>query len=255
MFVTHPTGECARSLYDMARGRNRTDTVLAARTGFILEGTLVFLRINTLVCDQKEERAMLSLKSKGSYMYCSHCLLPSLSYNSRSATKEYLKRTSASQLSPALSAVYGLGSKPFHIYQCVGLDKLHAVDLGILRMLPAFAFTLFSSLEYNCADEKHANMTGKLRRSIAPFLWVALMGLHPEAIPDEDLLLQSALAMDRFQTLIRSINMSEDAGDRSENEIGRIQSIAFGSCLWLSKALRLPISTKLHRVMRHVKII
>lgn len=66
----------------------------------------------------------------------------------------------------------------------------------------------------SAADEKHANMTEKLRISIDNLLWMALMVLQPEAIPDEVLLLQSALPMDQFQKiLLRYINMYEDAGD------------------------------------------
>lgn len=49
------------------------DSVVAARSGFILFGTILFLRINILVCDQKEERSIISLKAQARYMYCTLC--------------------------------------------------------------------------------------------------------------------------------------------------------------------------------------
>lgn len=47
--------------------------------------------------------------------------------------------------------------------------------------------------------------------------------------------------------------MHSDTMQRTEEDINNIQNVAFNACLWLSKALALPIATKLHRVMRHVK--
>eukprot|EP00171_Calliarthron_tuberculosum_P022899 IDg22899t1 len=175
---------------------------------------------------------------------------------------------------------------PFKLYQCVGLDKLHDINLGVMQTLPDFAFALFSIEGYNkglhsgreivrtansrfrnfkhitgvhlkpfraSSEEKHASMTGKIRRDIAPFLWVALLGLQPLTNPDLDLLLQIALALDHFNYLIREINQHDDRGHRTEEYIDNIQNTAFNACLWLSKSLVIPISAKLHRLMRHVQ--
>eukprot|EP00171_Calliarthron_tuberculosum_P003409 IDg3409t1 len=329
------------------------ESINASRSGFLLCGSIAFIRINTLVCDQKEERAILALRSQGSYRDCTHCLMPSLPFPDLSdavdmteipsealfsvpgsvfnaqiqvsikapvrnventlsrqvivarakmrsldtnesfnlhrsdvaKAKNYLKRTSASSFPPALGAMYGLGTRPYHLYKCVGFDKLHTVDLGTLRLLPDHAFTLFNSIYYHKgvysgrelvriansrfrslqhlssvyilpfrrnSDEKHASMTGKIRRKIAPFLWVTLLGLQPGASPDHDVLLQSALALDRFQTVLRGVNMCSSSARRTATEINAIQHVAFHACLWLAHALAVPISTKLHRSMRHV---
>eukprot|EP00171_Calliarthron_tuberculosum_P009026 IDg9026t1 len=279
----------------------------ASCTGFILCGKLVFLRISALVCDKKEERSLLSLRSQGSCMDCTHCLLPSLPFNDNSNTsdstalpadaftihenvyhtqmsnyvtaplrsvvntvsrqifvsrdkrnefasnnlfnfnrrhvvtaKRYLRRMNSSHLRPALAAVYGLGTALFDIYKCVALDKLRSVDLGVY-VLPFRA----------TGNERHANMTGKIRRDISPFLWVALLGLQPYATPDGDAILQCALAMDHFQTLIRGISGNKSTRQRTVPDIINIPRIAFDCCPWLSQSLALPISIKINRVIGH----
>ena len=108
--------------------------------------------------------------------------------------KEFLAMNSVSTLPPALAAVHGFGTLPFLLYKYEGFDKLHAIDLGIVRDVTDKAFIVFGSSSYNkstltkmglvrivnrrfqdlprsCAptsmspfrssdSEKHANMTG-----------------------------------------------------------------------------------------------
>eukprot|EP00171_Calliarthron_tuberculosum_P021954 IDg21954t1 len=278
------------------------DTIQASRSGFLYNGTIVFLRVNTLVCDQKEERSILSLRAQGSYRDCTHCLLPTLpfpeaagaSLNADIPTEAFYNvdgsifsgQCRKEFCAPNRSVVNTLsrqiivGRAKFATIETNDLFMLHRAAvarakeylkrtsaapfppaLGAL-LLPDHAFTLFNSYEYNKGkytgrelqprSEKHASMTGKIRRMIAPFLWVALLGLQPEGTPDKDVLLQSALALDRFQSLLKGINMRTSNAKRTTEDISKIQRFAFDSCLWLSHALAIPISTKLHRSMRHM---
>eukprot|EP00171_Calliarthron_tuberculosum_P005590 IDg5590t1 len=52
--------------------------------------------------------------------------------------------------------------------------------------------------------------------------------------------------------MLRGVNMSSVSAYRTAVDVNRIQRVAFESCLWLSQSLAAPISTKLHRSMRHV---
>eukprot|EP00171_Calliarthron_tuberculosum_P009554 IDg9554t1 len=54
---------------------------------------------------------------------------------------------------------------------------------------------------------------------MTPFFWVALIELQPDVHPDDDMVLQAALSMNYIQSLLRSLGI--------------------------------PISTKMHRLMRH----
>lgn len=154
-------------------------------------------------------------------------------------SKRYLKRLSANLIPPALTAFYGLGTKPYHLYSCVWFDKLHLIGLRVERLLPDMAFTRFARTSYNkgvisksalvriCnqrfADltrayginvkpfplntaDVHANMTGLLRRTITPFIRPVPLGMQPEVKPDEDNLLRAALLVDKFQRMWRGIN-------------------------------------------------
>ncbi len=48
--------------------------------------------------------------------------------------KRYLKKESALEYPPALAAVHGLGTKPFHLYSSIGYDRLHALYPGPERL-------------------------------------------------------------------------------------------------------------------------
>eukprot|EP00171_Calliarthron_tuberculosum_P001347 IDg1347t1 len=329
------------------------DAFAASKSGLDLHGELYFLRINTIVCDQPQERSFLSLKAVGSFMDCTLCLMPSTKFSNdhtidtnaapqevrdlneiddvyqiqtssheskprnvvntisrqiiavqsmltsehgfkesqlrftREETllsKWYLKRVSATHIPTCFAAFYGLGTKPFRLYKTVGFDKLHVVDLGIERLLPDMAFQRFALPAYNRgviskaalvraanqrfsdltrqfginvhpfrtnANDVHSSMTGLLRRTITPFLWVSLLGLQPEAKPNDDVLLRAALLVDKFQYEWRGINQPWSTRKRTDERIKKIQEIAFEAGLVTSQALSLRINTKLHRIMRH----
>eukprot|EP00171_Calliarthron_tuberculosum_P001817 IDg1817t1 len=57
------------------------DALIASRSGFIVDSKIVFIRIANLVCDQKQERQLICLKSVGSFMDCSLCLKPTRVHN------------------------------------------------------------------------------------------------------------------------------------------------------------------------------
>eukprot|EP00171_Calliarthron_tuberculosum_P023381 IDg23381t1 len=328
------------------------DALVASRSGFVYGGRLVYIRINAIVSDQKQERSFLSLKSVGSFKDCSICEMPTricsgqapndvssevaadnddstsiyqvqcANQNARSrhvvqtvqyqifcaasklpieshgalatagsklfafsTMRHYLTRFSAIQFPPALAASYGFGTALFHLYQSAAFDRLHVIDLGVERDIPDMAYKLFRSPEYNkgelrksvlvrtanqrfadlprwCGfnvapfrsgpDERHANMIGKLRRQLTPFLWVAFMGLQPRTRPDNDMILQAALGVNEVQIQFRGINLPSRACKRTENDIIQLESLCFKTGLYISKSLAIPVNTKLHRLMRHV---
>lgn len=51
--------------------------ISASYTGLAVNGVLLFPRISMVITDQSEERALLSLKGRDSYMDCTHWCLPS----------------------------------------------------------------------------------------------------------------------------------------------------------------------------------
>ena len=53
------------------------DSIIASRDGMMINGSLLFVRLNTLVADQSQERAFYSLKGAQSYMDCSICMMQS----------------------------------------------------------------------------------------------------------------------------------------------------------------------------------
>ena len=324
------------------------DIIKASKYGFMLLNKLHYVRINTLVCDQKMERHFVSLKSAGSYRDCTLCTLPNRIYTSNSRVdidveennavqqneifenqftpgggpprsvievvsrqiivsrhsygfftevagppkellrkcKEFLVRNSASNLPPALASVHGFGSPPYSLYRAIGLDKLHTIDLGLERELTDKAFHVVNSPSYNSGmlskmalvrianqryrdlpractptslspfrssdSEKHANMTGVLRRQITPMVWVVLNGLQLLARPDDDAILAGALYLNAFQFHFHCINMKKGSENRSLEQIKEIQRLAFESGLYLTQALGLNLSTKAHRMMHHV---
>ncbi len=54
------------------------DAVIASETGIHMypENVKIFLRLNAIVCDQKQERTFFCLKSSGSFRDSSQCLMP-----------------------------------------------------------------------------------------------------------------------------------------------------------------------------------
>ncbi len=54
------------------------EAVIAPKTGIHMypENAKIFLRLNAIVCEQKQERPFFCLKSSGSFRDCSQCLMP-----------------------------------------------------------------------------------------------------------------------------------------------------------------------------------
>ena len=199
--------------------------------------------------------------------------------------QQYLRKTSASEFPPALSAMYGLGTRPHRLYKSIGIDRLHVFELGPSRELADSAFTQLSKTAYNkgiftksvlvrsaylrilelpivkrfniapfraSSGEVHSRMTGTLRQKLLPFLSVALMGLQPGTHPDNDPLVQCALQLNHIQMKWRGINISSSNLSWTLEEINEFQDICKHACISLSNCLGLRISTKLHRLMWHM---
>lgn len=200
--------------------------------------------------------------------------------------KKYLEEMSAQEFPPSLAAFEGLGSKPFRLYRSIAFDKLHAFDLGPLRQIPDDLHTIIgSSPEYkgiskakvistmnqrmldvpraarlgkfapfrNTSNEKHAGMTGKVRREMLPFLWYCVMGVAPNVVPDKDPVLKMCLLWDAVQRLLSGINQGPREATRDNERINELQTLCFEAGKATAAALRVNVNTKLHRLMRHVK--
>lgn len=140
-------------------------------------------------------------------------------------SRRHLVVHSAHDFPPALSCFAGLGFAPCNVYRVVSFDKLHVMDLGIIRQfcdmtksflqrasslplsrLMSIAKDRYFSLPYSAGlflhrpfrstqQDSQAGISGNIRRESVPFLWVCIMGLA-DFIPDPDPLLQCALRLD-----------------------------------------------------------
>lgn len=89
-------------------------------------------------------------------------------------------------------------------------------------------------------------LSGKIRRQSAPFLWCVLMGMSDKC-PDEDNLLHCAFMLDKVNKLLC------DPISMNEKQLDSLQSTLFDFGSTFAAVFRVDISTKLHRLMRHVK--
>lgn len=96
-------------------------------------------------------------------------------------------------------------------------------------------------------------MSGKLRRQYLPFLWVVIIGLSGDTVPDDDPLLQASLLLSKAQAELNRPNTAPENRHRTEENIDRLATLCFQAGAAVSKALGLQINTKLHRVMRHIR--
>ena len=78
------------------------------------------------------------------------------------------------------------------------------------------------------------------------------LGLRPIAKPDEDSLLQCALALSEKHQQLRGVNMGYKSQKRSIEEVERLRQSCFEVGYLAVTSLSIPISTKIHRLMRHI---
>ncbi|KAI0566558.1 hypothetical protein FGB62_7g37 [Gracilaria domingensis] len=198
--------------------------------------------------------------------------------------REYLHEFSAHEYPPALAAFRGLGSAPFLLYEVIGFDSLHVLDLGIFRLLPDIAGEVLGSdrecihsgaksvaianqrmvdIAGTCRvpklppflvnrNERLAGMTGAIRRKQCPLLWTSLIGVSNRR-PDDDPLVQAALEMAQVQSELFGVNRSPEAAVRTSADIDILQFKCFKLGLSLIDGLGIKMNTKIHRLMRHVK--
>lgn len=65
------------------------------------------------------------------------------------AAKQYLDKTSALYVLPALCARHRMGTTTYHLYNSTELDKLHALDIGLFRVFTGNEFTRLQLNTYN----------------------------------------------------------------------------------------------------------
>lgn len=102
-------------------------------------------------------------------------------------------------------------------------------------------------------EESHFAMTGSKRLATAPFLQVSVIALQLLTTPDNDLLLQAALAVNDFRIRLRGVNMFENDKACSDQSVNKLQEVAFRKGLYMYNTLITPINTKAHRLMSHIR--
>lgn len=201
------------------------------------------------------------------------------------AIRHYLMTHSGCDLPPALAAVHGLGTHPFLLYETIGFDSLHVLDSGIIRLFADKCVQHFSGKKYTTLptsrsislanerlnrmprschlpnvdifasknNERQPGMTGLVRRQTCPFLWVCVLGLNSKVSPDNDPLVQAALELDFIHSELLGTNAPVQAMHCSQSWIQQLQSRAFALGVQFVELFDISISTKLHRVMRHLE--
>lgn len=196
----------------------------------------------------------------------------------------YLQRQSASPFPPCLAAMYGLGTKPFRLYKCIAFDRLHVFDLGVLRVVADEAYKYFSNAFHSkmpmttaltianqrlldiprCAKlprvklfgtssgQKSSGMTGKIRRDLCPFMWYSVLGLSKHQ-PDDDPLLQLYLLADSISSQLSAYNQNIHEKGMTEDNINSLQEQCFVFTKASCDLLEIPVNTKEHRLMHHVR--
>lgn len=77
---------------------------------------------------------------------------------------------------------------------------------------------------------------------VCTFLWISLLGIHPIALPDEDLVLQAAIAEKELQIELRVINKPPLSVAKDLAGINNIHGLEFQACQCISQDLGLPIN-------------
>lgn len=196
--------------------------------------------------------------------------------------RSFLIRNSAQDFPSFFASFDGLGSLPFALFIIIVLDKLHVFDIGIIRnftdwvclviqkhnnQLPLTRLISILNDRYTDIppsarlphlrpfrlkiDDVQAGMSGKIRRLSAPFLWVCVMGVSDKN-PDEDDLLQCALNLDKVNQFLCSAN-NISVRHLTIAKINEWQEFIFDFGRQMSMTFDKDVTTKLHRLMRHVK--
>lgn len=118
--------------------------------------------------------------------------------------------------------------------------------------LPPSASTAKLSLFLYNGQQRHTGMSGAIRRKFTPFLWVAMIGLAGNTVPDNDLVVQACLSVSSaIRNLLRA-SMGPEFFHRTRAETDDGQKKCFEAGKTLAEAFYENISTKHHRFMYHV---
>ena len=204
--------------------------------------------------------------------------------NAVASARSFLEKYGGLELPPALAAFEGLDSFPYRLYDTVTFDKLHAFDLGLLRELADKACVTLTNREgvllsaaklsgianrrlldipraahlpqvpvfLENPKQLQPAVSGRVRRQHGCFLWVVLMGLDMSMCPDEDPLVQAALAASYVQSELLSVNKPPLCENFTSSQIKQLQKDCFELGKLVQRAVGGSVNTKLHRVMRHV---
>ncbi|KAI0556985.1 hypothetical protein FGB62_361g03 [Gracilaria domingensis] len=85
------------------------------------------------------------LKTVETQLLCSGYQSLNTEFESGKAANVYLEQTSAKLLALAEAAMAGLESSPYRLFKALGLDKLHAIEDGLLRKVADDTHKMFQS--------------------------------------------------------------------------------------------------------------
>lgn len=94
--------------------------------------------------------------------------------------------------------------------------------------------------------------TGQIRRDSCPFMWLCTIVVC-DRNPEDDAILQICLLANRVNTLLSGINMPYEETICTPNKIDQIQPLCLKLGQSVALAFNINVTTKLHRMMRHVK--
>ncbi|CDF37391.1 unnamed protein product [Chondrus crispus] len=102
------------------------------------------------------------------------------------------------------------------------------------------------------ANERHAGVTGKIRREMAPFLWYSVMGIPQSINPDDDPFVQLLLMIDFLQRKLLGINQKPEVASKTREDISDTARLGYEVGKKAATVLNCAVNTKLHRTMRHI---
>ncbi|KAI0557494.1 hypothetical protein FGB62_294g06 [Gracilaria domingensis] len=197
----------------------------------------------------------------------------------------FLDGHSALRFPSVLGAFSGAASPPYRLYSSIGFDMLHVLEHGTMRQLTDNAYMVFEKApEYygmsrayavdianqrimdlpavcrlrkfspfrKGPNEKHAGVTGLMRRELNPYLWVSVMGISKSTKPDEDRLVQVFLKLDWFHRQLIGANVGPHRSKRTLKDIQKIGKLGYEVGKEVTVLLDSSVTTKNHRTMFHI---
>lgn len=192
------------------------------------------------------------------------------------SSRRLLIKHSAHDPPPSLGCFARLGSPQHNLYRMIRFDKLHVLDLGLIRQfcnltntlihtnyilslarlmatmndryiaLPAQSHLSRHTSYCTSTNYSQAGLSGKYRSLSEPFLWCTLIGVS-DVDPDSDPLLQCPFKLYCVSTFL------SDPICLNDSSLAEWYEFMFQFAKEFSELFSVDIGIRMHRRMRHVK--